>query len=1274
MRKRKNRFLLTTSLIIGILLIILLISYFITQSSWFLDFGRKTLISQVNKQINGTLEIGSLQGNIFNNLTLHDLVLIEENSELEKSEIIYLKELELKYDLGFLLQKKIIINSILLSELTVNLHQNDKGSWNVTNIPLPKDTTKTDKTSSSWQIEVESLIVSNSKVKISGENLPELLPHEISISQLISQASLGKELKWKLSKAELAVLPQEITFSLNDLQGNDKMDITLKQLDISSAKSHLQLTGYLINQPLRKANLSFEAKPLSFTELKTWLPSFPLQGNPTLLGELQIRGDSLSTEITLYQDDQLLKLQAQLANLQVPLTALLNVAWENIDINSWQNELPKSDLTGNIVAAIEGETWPQIETELTLKLKDSEFNSYKIYTFSLESKGSPAHLKNTLNVKSEFGEIAIKADLDSLLSEIGYVMSGSIKDVDLLKIIPTLPYQSEINSDFSISGKGIDPKKLDLAFQVNLAGSSFADEPLEKLKLIGKYNRGNYNLKELAMIYDGLDLAARGKGNIYGNNELSYNLQLKTLPQIVQELQPDLALKATVSGRARGKLNDLVSISSIDLEDIKYQDYEVTSVKSEVEVRLLNKKPQGNVTATITKIEMPALAIDSIWINAKYAPEKAFLDLKLIQSDTLGVRLTGDIYPNQSRANFTKLEINALGQNWHNRSDDIKINYNPNKLSLQGLELSSDTQVITANLTLDSKNSYDINVKFDSLAIWPLRYLNPALETINGKLSLNIIGKGELSNPEISASWDLDNLFFKGITLNKIRGNLDYENQVAQIDLDVNRSKEESITVKGFLPLQANISKKEFKLLKDEPLKFDLEMTPLDLSEVEEYSGYIKGLKGKLNLTAKIEKTLNHPQMDAKLLLEDAAIKYSSLGINYSDINLDFEAHNNRLELKELTIPSGKNGHLKVTGSTILNLQNNQLDSLRISLKAQDWQALNSKDMDLEIDSNLQITGTSSKPNFSGYLNVLRARLNLQALLGREKKQEPLTRPLLLVGSTNENQADNYDLKEEKAPLQIMKNLRGDMKISFPQNVWIKSKEMNVELGGEIEIIKNSPDFVLSGNVMVVRGNYTAYGRRFNINSGNIYFQGERDINPRIDVLADYTLRNSAQEQQTLSVQVTGTLKLPVIQFLLDGNQISEGDGVSYIVFGKSTAELSSGEKNQIDNPEEDNMATQIVVNQLASRLTALLQNSFNLDVIELKGDGNWRHTQVVVGKYLTNNLFLSYERELSFDEKNEVIPEKITLEYEITRRIFLQATQGGEKDTGIDFIFKFKK
>jgi len=63
-----------------------------------------------------------------------------------------------------------------------------------------------------------------------------------------------------------------------------------------------------------------------------------------------------------------------------------------------------------------------------------------------------------------------------------------------------------------------------------------------------------------------------------------------------------------------------------------------------------------------------------------------------------------------------------------------------------------------------------------------------------------------------------------------------------------------------------------------------------------------------------------------------------------------------------------------------------------------------------------------------------------------------------------------------------------------------------------------------------------------------------------------------------------------------------------------------------------------------------------------------------LVGKYLTNELFISYQREFGDTNDRDVAPELVTIEYEITRNIYLQLIEGDSRARGADMIFKVEK
>ena len=77
--------------------------------------------------------------------------------------------------------------------------------------------------------------------------------------------------------------------------------------------------------------------------------------------------------------------------------------------------------------------------------------------------------------------------------------------------------------------------------------------------------------------------------------------------------------------------------------------------------------------------------------------------------------------------------------------------------------------------------------------------------------------------------------------------------------------------------------------------------------------------------------------------------------------------------------------------------------------------------------------------------------------------------------------------------------------------------------------------------------------------------------------------------------------------------------------------------------------------------------------MIEINATENCTSAAFVVGKYITNDLFVTYQRGFGETEGEEITPETITLEYELNRFIFLHLQSGSSKTSGLDVILKFE-
>ncbi len=222
-----------------------------------------------------------------------------------------------------------------------------------------------------------------------------------------------------------------------------------------------------------------------------------------------------------------------------------------------------------------------------------------------------------------------------------------------------------------------------------------------------------------------------------------------------------------------------------------------------------------------------------------------------------------------------------------------------------------------------------------------------------------------------------------------------------------------------------------------------------------------------------------------------------------------------------------------------------------------------------------------------------------------------------------------------------------------------------------MDVVKKNDVIELFGNISTVRGQFEIYGKDFSIVEGNIIFNGSKDYNPELNILLKYTFRGADRSKKYLELNIKGTAQKPKISFFLDNSEVDEGNAVSYLMFGKSLAQLNQGQRTGIGNSETD-IAKTLAGNFLAPQLSSTLGDALGLDVIEISGSDSWKQANLTAGKYLNDDLYVSYERGIGSTETNEVNSRIVTLEYQLTKLIYLQLVEGNDKTAGFDIILKF--
>jgi translocation and assembly module TamB len=185
------------------------------------------------------------------------------------------------------------------------------------------------------------------------------------------------------------------------------------------------------------------------------------------------------------------------------------------------------------------------------------------------------------------------------------------------------------------------------------------------------------------------------------------------------------------------------------------------------------------------------------------------------------------------------------------------------------------------------------------------------------------------------------------------------------------------------------------------------------------------------------------------------------------------------------------------------------------------------------------------------------------------------------------------------------------------------------------------------------------------VESGTLVFGGERPSDPKIDVTASDA---PAENPIKVYLHATGSLHRPKLELSSDP-AMEQRDIVSYLLTGKPLYKLSGVPGSQGTQGGANGSqvaATNMVATYLSRKAAAPLVRKLDIDVLNLRMTSG-QAADVTIGRYLTSDLFISYDQVLSPGGERQVLAE-----YTLTPWWSLQGTNSSQGNYVVDLIFKF--
>ena len=229
----------------------------------------------------------------------------------------------------------------------------------------------------------------------------------------------------------------------------------------------------------------------------------------------------------------------------------------------------------------------------------------------------------------------------------------------------------------------------------------------------------------------------------------------------------------------------------------------------------------------------------------------------------------------------------------------------------------------------------------------------------------------------------------------------------------------------------------------------------------------------------------------------------------------------------------------------------------------------------------------------------------------------------------------------------------------------VSGRGLQARLAGQLTVRATpaQPTPRLLGEVRTVGGSYRAYGQRLTIETGVLRFTGPFD-DPTLDIVAVRPQAgvNPDPQAQRVGVQISGSAQAPRVRLFAEPD-LPDGEKLAWLLLGRPAT--GAGAEAAVLQ-----QAALALLSRNGNSLDGGIAGALGLDELSVRGeatnaDGSTSAAALTLGKRLSNDLYLAYERSLAGTLGT------VSIFYDLSRRLTLRARAGEEN--AIDLIFTLR-
>lgn len=736
--------------------------------------------------------------------------------------------------------------------------------------------------------------------------------------------------------------------------------------------------------------------------------------------------------------------------------------------------------------------------------------------------------------------------------------------------------------------------------------------------------------------------------------DMAVQLNLPAVGDLIPEAwAPDASGELRGDLNLAGSLNDLVVESDLSVNDVQYGDLRLARGQLQLQWFGVSQR-RGQIDLRLEQLAVAEGMASDVRLQGQGNIDEHTLELELNglqEHEDKSTEL-------QCHGGFVAVQPSESFELWQGNCDELMISFALDEeqqtwrlespISLEARPQSPAFTVSSFCLTNEPASLCSretINFAQGDLsgvamfgedlpAEWLQAFLPGEDLSVAGSWQFHIEGEQLLAAPQLDANVSSSNLTARWQADRKPPVSLN----VTDLDLDW-RWVDQKQKLSWRLQTEASGSSRGELNIDQQQLAGNLTVTGLQLANYSRLflTGPEDDLAGQIDAELNFNGSLQDPLLNGQLSLSDGRFSTGVLPVPLRSIQLRMDVEDNRAVADGSFRAADSDG--KIGGEFVWG-QESWSGELLVSAEPMLIQP--EPGMRVSVAPDLEFNFAPQRITIAGQVRVPEAQVEITEL---PEQAETVSSDAVIVEGQEE---------ETESPVPISTNIE----IVLGDKVNFEGFGLETRVTGNLRLQQSGGELLkANGKLQLVEGRYKAYGQNLVIRSGDLVFVGDID-NPQLRLEA---VRADTPEDVTVGLRVSGPARNPQVS-LFSRPEMRQQAQLSYLLTG---------------NPPGTTTETDPQTAAAEAALSYALESDVGAGIARRAGDAlgieDFRVTagatdngaQIGLSGYITPNLLVRYGVGV-FEAINTV-----TLRYQMTKNLYLEAISGEGSDIGIMWSFE---